>query len=100
MASTPVKKHHSENCLCRLCNKVFKNNPIDLFTAKAKEERMTVFFETFFGAKISVDDSYHYRLQDHQLSRICCYEIHSKEQQETVVGAKGGKSVAVSPSHR
>ena len=102
----PTKRFSSLKDVCRTCNNniILKHHPLDLFGDKAKEERIVEDLEKMFGLKITRDDglpsrtcrSCYVKMQKIQAFAKMIFE--PKAQQESVVRAKKGKSVADSPT--
>ena len=108
MAEPPKTPTKAETRVCRTCNEniVVKNHPWDLFGAKASQENIPSVLERFFGLKVALNDglpSYICRCCHHK--EVKFQEFFRKntfwrQQQESVLRVKRGKTTAESPSGR
>ena len=92
MAEPPKTPTKAATRICRTCNEniVVKNHPLDLFGAKASQENIPSVLERFFELKVALNDG---------LPSYICVAF-SKQQQESVLRVKRGKTMAESPSGR
>ena len=108
MAEPPKTPTKAATQVCRTCNEniVVKNHPLDLFGAKASQENIPSMLERFFELKVAFNDG----LPSH-ICRCCHHKMikfqeflrkiaFSREQQESVLRVKRGKTTAESPSGR
>ena len=107
MAEPPKTPTKAETRVCRTCNEniVVKNHPWDLFGAKASQENIPSVLERFFELKVALNDG----LPSYICSRCCLHKevkfqeffrknTFSRQQQESVLRVKRGKTTAESPS--
>ncbi|XP_074622311.1 uncharacterized protein LOC141880688 [Acropora palmata] len=108
MAEPPKTPTKAASRVCRTCNEnIFvKNYPLDLFGAKALKDNIPSVLERFFELKIAFDDglpSYICRCCHHKLVKFQEFLrkiAFSRQQQESVLRVKRGKTTAESPSGR
>ena len=108
MAEPPKTPTKAATRVCRTCNEniVVKNHPLDLFGAKASQENIPSVLERFFELKVALNDglpSYICRCCHHK--EVKFQEFFRKntfwrQQQESVLRVKRGKTTAESPSRR
>ena len=83
-----------------------KNHPLDLFGAKASQENIPSVLERFFELKVALNDglpSYICRCCHHKEVKFQEFfrkNTFSRQQQESVLRVKRGKTTAESPSGR
>ena len=108
MAEPPKTPSKAATRICRTCNEkiVVKNDVLDLFGVKASQENIPSILERFFELKVALNDGL--------LSYICTCCHHkvvkfqeffrkiafSRQQQESVLRVKRGKTMAENPSER
>ena len=107
MAEPPKTPRKAASRVCQTCNEniVVKNHPLDLFGAKASQENIPSVLERFFELKVVFDDglpSYicrrcHHKVKFQEFFRKIAF---SRQQQESVLRVKRGKTTAESPSGR
>ena len=108
MAEPPKTPTKAETRVCRTCNEniVVKNHPWDLFGAKASQENIPSVLERFFELKVALNDGlpsyicrccYHKVVKFQEFFRKIAF---SRQQQESVLRVKRGKTTAESPSGR
>ena len=108
MAEPPKTPTKAETRVCRTCNEniVVKNHPWDLFGAKASQENISSVLERFCELKVALNDG----LQSY-ICRCCHHRevkfqeffwkiAFSRQQQESGLRVKRGKTTAESPSGR
>ena len=108
MAEPPRTPTKAETRVCRTCNEniVVKNHPWDLFGAKASQENIPSVLERFFELKVALNDglpSYICRCCHHKEVKFQEFfrkNTFSRQQQESVLRVKRGKTTAESPSGR
>ena len=108
MAEPPKTPTKAASRVCRTCNEniVVKNHPLDLFGAKASQENIPSVLERFFELKVAFDDglpSYICRCCHHKVMKFQEFFrkiAFSRQQQESVLRVKRGKTTAESPSGR
>lgn len=108
MAEPPKTPTKAETRVCRTCNEniVVKNHPWDLFGAKASQENIPSVLERFFELKVALNDglpSYICRCCHHKEVKFQEFfrkNTFSRQQQESVLRVKRGKTTAESPSGR
>ncbi|KAK2569818.1 hypothetical protein P5673_005669 [Acropora cervicornis] len=108
MAEPPKTPTKAASRVCRTCNEnIFvKNHPLDLFGAKALKDNIPSVLERFFELKIAFDDglpSFIRRCCHHKLVKFQEFLrkiAFSRQQQESVLRVKRGKTTAESPSGR
>ena len=108
MAEPPKTPTKAASRVCRTCNEniVVKNHPLDLFGAKASQENIPSVLERFFELKVAFDDglpSYICRCCHHKVTKFQEFFrkiAFSRQQQESVLRVKRGKTTAESPSGR
>ena len=107
MAELPKTPTQAASRVCGTCNEniVVENHPLDLFGAKASQENIPV-LERFFELKVVFDDglpSYICRCCHHKVMKFQEFFrkiAFSRQQQESVLRVKKGKTTAESPSGR
>ena len=108
MAEHPKTPTKAATRVCRTCNEniVVKNHPWDLFGAKASQENISSVLERFCELKVALNDG----LQSY-ICRCCHHRevkfqeffwkiAFSRQQQESGLRVKRGKTTAESPSGR
>ena len=108
MAEPPKTPTKATTRVCRTYNEniVVKNHPLDLFGAKASQENIPSVLERFFGLKVALNDglpSYICRCCHHKEVKFQEFfrkNTFSRQQQESVLRVKRGKTTAESPSGR
>ena len=108
MAEPPKTPTKAATRVCRTCNEniVVKNHPWDLFGAKASQENIPSVLERFFELKVALNDglpSYICRCCHHKEVKFQEFfrkNTFSRQQQESVLRVKRGKTTAESPSGR
>ena len=78
-------------------NIVVKNHPLDLFGAKASQKNIPSVLERFFELKVALNDGYNKVVKFEEFFRKIAF---SRQQQESVLHVKRGKTTAESPSRR
>lgn len=107
MAELPKTPTQAASRVCGTCNEniVVENHPLDLFGAKASQENIPV-LERFFELKVVFDDglpSYICRCCHHKVMKFQEFFrkiAFSRQQQESVLRVKRGKTTAESPLRR
>ena len=108
MVEPPKTPTKAATRVCRTCNEniVVKNHPLDLFGAKASQENIPSVLERFFELKVALNDGlpsyicrccHHKEVKFQEFFRIIAF---SRQQQESVLRVKRGKTTAESPSGR
>ena len=104
MAEPPKTPTKAATRVCRTCNEniVVKNHPLDLFGARASQENIPSMLERFFVFNDGLP-SYICRCCHHKVIKFQEFLrkiAFSREQQESVLRVKRGKTTAESPSGR
>ena len=108
MAEPPKTPTKAATRVCRTCNEniVVKNHPWDLFGAKASQEIISSVLERFRELKVALNDglpSYICRYCHHKevkFQEFFWKIAFSRQQQESGLRVKRGKTTAESPSGR